>query len=47
MHNNEMQQGQKLTTTIGGVCQNISCGGDLDGVVQNSEILSTTTTCIR
>ncbi len=33
MHKNEVQQGQQLTTTIGGVCQNTSCGDDIDGVV--------------
>lgn len=33
-----------MTLALGGVCQNISCG-DLDGVVQNYEIVATTTTC--
>jgi hypothetical protein len=33
MHKSEVQQGQQLTTKLGGVCQNTSCGDDLDGVV--------------
>jgi hypothetical protein len=43
MHKSEVQQGQQLTLALGGVCQNTSCG-DLDGVVQNYEIVATTTT---
>ncbi len=41
-----MQQGQQLTTTIGGVCENTSCG-DSNGAVQNYEIMAITTTCIK
>jgi len=33
MHKSEVQQGQQWTTTIGGICKNTSCGGDLNGVV--------------
>jgi hypothetical protein len=42
MHKSEMQQREQLTTKIGGVCENASCGGDLDGVVQNCEIMAIT-----
>jgi hypothetical protein len=46
MHKSEVQQGQQLTLALGGVCQNISCG-DLDGVVQNYEIVATTTCTLK
>ncbi len=42
-----MQQREQLTTTIGGVCENASCGGVLDGVVQNYEIMAITAMCIK
>jgi hypothetical protein len=47
MHKNEVQQRQQWTTIIGIVCQNTSCGGDLDNVVQNCEVMAIATTCTR
>jgi hypothetical protein len=38
MHKSGVQQRQQWTTTIGSVCQNTSCGGDLDGVVQTMRL---------
>ncbi len=47
MHKSEVQQGQQLTTIFGSICQNTSYGDDLDGVVQNCEIMATSTKCIK
>jgi hypothetical protein len=47
MHKSEVQQGQQLIAIVGSLCQNTSCGDDLDGVVQNYEIMTTSTMCTK